>query len=923
MPQQSRTPPLDHLPPYEAVAKRPTVDWLVKPVEQRASIYRTEDGYLALSNGLITRMFSVNRGGATIALDNLVTGESLLRSVSPEAIVWIDGHEINVGGLVGQPIHNFLDPNWVDQMAPDPSSLKLASWETAPLTERFPWKPRTEWLPDQQAVRPTGISLHFTYRADDEAIQHHRQRLSSDRQRQRLLNDSFNTLSPMWELVSPNSKVSFINEGKPGEMMGPQNAGVYAEQAIPAGADVIIVKVNAGTDQSTKLGPGITLVRPNGEHTKFHLSPGNQRYGILHRGELRSFRGMDPASSHWLRIQFVEGNIKFDASTDGENYRTLATMADGPYPTHIRVGKTGADGNVTAISTEGPVARSRIERVDIFGELERPATDLDFLRDLAVTVSYELYDGIPLLAKWVTVTHDSKDQVTINNIRTEHLAVVEAESAVEPQNRWHLPPIFAQSDFAFASMSPNASENAGVEWQNDPQYTTQVNYRLQTPSLLVCQPKHGVGQEVSKGNPFESMRLWELLYDSSDRERRGLAQRKMYRTIAPWSQENPIIMHVRSADDAAVKRAIDQSAEVGFEMVIMTFGSGFNIEDTTASNLRRMTALRAYAHEKGIALGGYSLLASRSIDKYNDVVMPEGMRPTFGNSPCLASEWGDNYFNTLYNFYEKTGMDILEHDGSYPGDVCASGDHPGHQGLEDSQWKQFVRIRDFYRWCRSRGIYLNVPDWYFLQGSNKVAMGYRETNWSLPREYQEIIERQNIYDGTWEKTPSMGWMFVPLVEYHGGGAAATIEPLKDHLAHYEQRMANLFGAGVQACYRGPQLYDAPETKALVKKWVDFYKKHRRILDADIIHIRRPDGRDYDAILHVDPSGKEKGLLMVYNPLDKPIKRTLTVDLYYAGLEHAVMVSKEDEPYQRRRLAGSKLELEVQIPAKSQTWYVFR
>ncbi len=60
-------------------------------------------------------------------------------------------------------------------------------------------------------------------------------------------------------------------------------------------------------------------------------------------------------------------------------------------------------------------------------------------------------------------------------------------------------------------------------------------------------------------------------------------------------------------------------------------------------------------------------------------------------------------------------------------------------------------------------------------------MGYRETNWSLPRKQQEIIERQNVYDGTWNKTPSMGWMFVPLVQYHGGGAAATIEPLKDHL----------------------------------------------------------------------------------------------------------------------------------------------
>ena len=108
-------------------------------------------------------------------------------------------------------------------------------------------------------------------------------------------------------------------------------------------------------------------------------------------------------------------------------------------------------------------------------------------------------------------------------------------------------------------------------------------------------------------------------------------------------------------------------------------------------------------------------------------------------------------------------------------------------------------------------------------------MGYRETNWSLPRKYQEIIERQNIYDGTWEKTPSMGWMFVPLVQYHAGGKAATIEPLKDHLDHYEQRLANLFGAGVQACYRGPRIYDAPETRAIVKKWVDFYLLHRKIL----------------------------------------------------------------------------------------------
>jgi hypothetical protein len=37
-------------------------------------------------------------------------------------------------------------------------------------------------------------------------------------------------------------------------------------------------------------------------------------------------------------------------------------------------------------------------------------------------------------------------------------------------------------------------------------------------------------------------------------------------------------------------------------------------------------------------------------------------------------------------------------------------------------------------------------------------MGYREENWSLPRWEQILLARQNIYDGTFLKTPSMGWV---------------------------------------------------------------------------------------------------------------------------------------------------------------------
>jgi hypothetical protein len=234
-------------------------------------------------------------------------------------------------------------------------------------------------------------------------------------------------------------------------------------------------------------------------------------------------------------------------------------------------------------------------------------------------------------------------------------------------------------------------------------------------------------------------------------------------------------------------------------------------------------------------------------------------------------------------------------------------------------WKA---ITGFYEWCRGNGVYLNIPDWYFLNGGSKTGMGYRETNWSLPREYQEIIERQNIFDGTWDKTSSMGWMFVPLTEYQGGGKAATIEPLKEHLPHYSQRMANLFGAGVQACYRGPRLYDAEETRAMVKKWVGFYKKHRAILDSDIIHLRRADGRDLDYILHVNSTLKEKGLLMVYNPLDHEVQKTITVPLYYTGLTASANVKEQDGKAKSYKLNREyKIDLPVSISARGVTWFV--
>ena len=552
----------------------------------------------------------------------------------------------------------------------------------------------------------------------------------------------------------------------------------------------------------------------------------------------------------------------------------------------------------------------------------RPETNSGAPR-LSVSVHYELYDAVPVLSKWITLRNESDTDIVVDTMTIEILAAVEHASAVEDRGMpFQHPTIHVETDYAFGGMSTLNSSKPTVHWVRDPEYDSQVNYLKNTPCLLRVEPDVGPGATVIPGETFESFRAWILPFENSDRERNGLAQRQLYRTIAPWTTENPLMMHVRYSDWETVKRAIDQCAEVGFEMVILTFGSGFNVEDRSPEFRAEMTRYAAYAKSKNIELGGYSLLASRSIDPANDVVMPPGQTPTFGKSPCLQSAWGRDYFANLYDFYATTGFAMLEHDGNYPGDVCTSTDHPGHRGYDDSQWAQWRMISDFYRWCREQGIYLNVPDYYYLAGSNKCGMGYREVNWSLSREEQVIHTRQNIYDGTWQKLPSMGWMFVPLSEYHGGGEAATIEPLDAHRDHYERMLVSNLALGVQACYRGPRLYDTDRTKALLTRWVGWFKKYRDILESDLVHGRRADARDLDWMLHVNPALPHKGMLVVFNPRDEPVTRRLNVNLYYTGLDENARIREQEGPLRSYTLSRDfSVDLEVSVEAQGFTWFV--
>jgi hypothetical protein len=746
----------------------PKTDWLIDPAPFQAHVAVSKDGReLELNNGLVRRVIRLQPNAATVALDNLATGESLLRGVKPEAIVEIDGKRFEIGGLKGQRNYAFLRPEWIEQLRADPAAFRFTGYEIGKPTERMAWKrvrhhaPGVKWPPDGAALR-----LDFVWPASEGL-----EELPSSAGRALLWEDSFQKFDPTWKVVGSKreERVNFQNEGKPGEIYALAGTHCFAERALPESVSLVEAVIHPGTDKDSSWGPGLGLVF-KGRVVKINLRPGDR--GVHGQFELRdngntrlanvkalsaADGGLDTTRSYRLRVRVESGVLIWDVADAAQEKPKFERLFEVPYnratPLALRIGKTDRNGGATdEVPSNAEWGRCRIAEVRVFGAFDLAKAKAETgvkPKDIRISVHYELYDGLPCYSKWITVSNGTDKVVRVDRFSSEVLAVVERTSEVDELVEGRTPPnIYVETDMAFGGMMASGANRRSFRWLPDPEFQTQVNYEKKTPCLLDVGPDLGPAQNVNPGAIFETFRAWVMPFDSTDRERCGLAMRKMYRIIAPWTTENPLMMHVVSSRGSTVTNAIDQCAAVGFEMLILSFGSGFDMENEQPATLERAKHFAAYAQSKGVEIGSYSLLASRGVGGGNDVVMPPGEKPAFGNSPCLQSRWGTNYFRRLYEFHRDSGFTLLEHDGSYPGDVCASTQHPGHRGLADSRWTQWREVSDFYRWCRAQGFYLNVPDHYFLSGSTKTGMGYREVNWSLPREQQLIHTRQNIYDGT-------------------------------------------------------------------------------------------------------------------------------------------------------------------------------
>jgi len=579
------------------------------------------------------------------------------------------------------------------------------------------------------------------------------------------------------------------------------------------------------------------------------------------------------------------------------------------------------------------------------------------LDGVTITVHYELYQGVPVFSKWLTIADRDAEPMAplqVTDVTVEFLAVTRPFS---PLPLIQYPPAQRTSDSAgdhgyYSNHGMGANEPyqgllwvekdqphaAEVTWQDDAlvkpsggvapgaaEPILNVSYSLGYPDPPTTPYRFKVGLDPSlsgtEGGVFTSFRALELVLDSTEKERSSLSMRRMRRLLAPAVQENPIFMHLTTTETSGVKTAVDQMSAVGFEMIMFSFGSGFDIESSDPAYISMIKEQISYAKSKDIEVGAYDLIAlTRNPPNASWAeISPVTGKPD-GNA-AFASHWKDYLTTAVDRFINETGLSAVETDGPYGGEPDNSTQHAYHKDLGDSIFRSTYLQAEFYRHLKSRGVYIHQPDNYFYFGASKTGMGYNENQFSLSRWEDLTVSRAGMFDDTYYAPVTQGWMFVPLIPYHAGGSAASFAPMSQHIEEYEWAMAQYFGFGVMPCWRGPLLYDTPEVEAVVKKWVSFYKEHRMILTSDIIHVRRADNQGVDGILHVNSGLTTKGLAVIYNPTSSWQNTSLPINLYYTGLVDVAKVSEQGAPAVSLSLARDySIELSLNMPPRSATWF---
>ena len=236
-------------------------------------------------------------------------------------------------------------------------------------------------------------------------------------------------------------------------------------------------------------------------------------------------------------------------------------------------------------------------------ELAAPASAPPRHQAVSVTLVYEMYVGAPLLSKWVVVNSSSAAAagVTVSGVTVETLRLAPPCALGSMPLLWTAPDVIYGTDVIVATDASAAADLGAIEPTVSLTYTSGpgvvLTGGLGSPNLYPTR----IGATAAE---FVSFRALELLQDSDEVERYSLGVRRIPRLLAPWILENPIFFHT-TEPIIGWEEQIDKLANASFEMIIFSFGSGFDLETADAAYIAIVKDQVDYARSKGIEVGGY------------------------------------------------------------------------------------------------------------------------------------------------------------------------------------------------------------------------------------------------------------------------------------------------------------------------------
>ncbi len=153
-------------------------DWLVTRIDipSKLKVLNEKHGKsLELTNGLISRKFSVVPGFATIDYYSHEKRSSLLRAIQPEAIIRIQDKIYDVGGfLTSNLTRAYLNRTdlW-ERAKPNTDSFQFVKYETSNPEARYPYLPR-RGAPSNITWPPKGLHLSVHFQAPNSAPANHK-----------------------------------------------------------------------------------------------------------------------------------------------------------------------------------------------------------------------------------------------------------------------------------------------------------------------------------------------------------------------------------------------------------------------------------------------------------------------------------------------------------------------------------------------------------------------------------------------------------------------------------------------------------------------------------------------------------------------------------------------------------------------------